>query len=119
MILKMITLVCLALFVLKILWNLRVPYVMLGIMWKHQVGDAEPRGVSVLPLVELPLLVGWIALAAIVDSQLWIYDARFVSAAGVAVAVGSYLHLLIVALFGTWMISCAKSNETPDVPSCN
>ena len=109
MILKGLTLVCLALCALKIGWNLRVPYVMLGIMRRHRSRDAEPRGVSVLPLVEVPLLVSWITLAAMIDAGFWVYDARIAAVAGIAAVVGSYLHFLIVALLGTWVISCAKS----------
>ena len=108
MFLKALTLVCFTLFALKILWNLRVPYVMLAIMWRRRPGDPESRGASVLPLVEWPLLAGWVALAAVIDADLWVYDARVASRAGISVAIGSYVHFLIVASFGTWIISRAK-----------
>jgi len=80
------------LFCCKIAWNLGIPYV-LAVRTLRQC-DQTSKGISMIPGVELTLLVLLVVLA-LVGAAPWPHGALRVAALGGLIIAGSYLHLVL------------------------
>jgi hypothetical protein len=78
------------LFGLKLAWNVSLPF-----------GLAPGRGASLMPLVELVLLVAAIVLAAFEPRVIW--RPATVALVGFAMAVSSYLLMVVTGGIASWL----------------
>jgi hypothetical protein len=94
------------LFGLKILWNLIVPYELARRAWK----GAGPRtsGISIMPLLEISLLLLAIGAAAWSGGGGWFHSPKDVALWGGLVVIISYVHLLIASRVAGWVVSRLK-----------
>jgi hypothetical protein len=85
-----------AVFCAKILWNLAVPYVL---VWRSRNGTAKRSGISLMPMIEVLLLVCAFCLALIAPLP-WPATAPRVAILGISLILASYLHLYAIAAVG-------------------
>lgn len=86
------------LFALKIVYNLTVPYTLLRC-------KKDEEGISTMPYVEAFLLLLAVILALFVDGNDFLLHAGKLSLVGIGLIVASYLHFVVVAMIGGWIIS--------------
>jgi hypothetical protein len=82
-----------ALFCLKVLWNLSVPYVL--------VMRGQSGGISLMPAIEIILLLMTVAIAAYTDSPL-LGGALRIGLGGGALVVASYANLWVGGPIAGW-----------------
>lgn len=98
----------LGLFFLKIVWNMTVPYRLLGRLWKFETGD-ERKGISLSSGVEFLLFILAILLSWLSSGKEIINDPfRVLILAGGALLV-SYFHFFVVGMVGGTLIAKLKA----------
>ena len=107
--LKILLHIILVLFLLKIAVNVATPYVLLGRLYKTKKEQTD--GVSLMPAVEIALLVALLLVGAFVDDDGFFYEAGSAAVFGVACVVLSYVHLVVVGLLGGRMLSKRDSSN--------
>lgn len=91
--------VLVALFALKVLWNLSIPYV-LGLQMLRE-RQTKTKGVSLLPWVESALLLGVLFLSITTKGEGWLHRPSAILGGGIGAILFSYVHLVAVgAAFG-------------------
>ena len=96
--------ILLALLALKCLYNLTIPYTLLGKMSRDDKG-----GISFMPYVDAFLLVMGIALSFFAGGNSFVSDPKKVTLYGLGAVAASYLHLVLVMIVGGWLLSRKKS----------
>ena len=98
-----------ALFLLKILWNLLIPIV-LGLRLFLADGN-KTKGVSMAPFVEAVLLLAAFLLSLAADGSTWLHNPRHVGLWGLALFVSSYAYLVVVGGTIGWFVSKVKASK--------
>ena len=86
------------LLLLKIIYNLTIPYTLLR-------SKNSKKGISFMPYLEFFLLVIAVILALFVDNTNILFNAGKLILIGIGLIVASYLHFVIVMMIGGWIIS--------------
>jgi len=98
---------CIALFVVKSLWNLGVPYAMIHEALKH---PKNRHGWSLFILLDLGVLA--IALVAcVIAGKFAPTETLNMLVCGVGVILGCYVHLIVVMLIGGYMFGLFPKNS--------
>lgn len=87
-------------FILKIAWNLCVPYV-LAARYRRMPGAAR-AGISIMPMVDLVAL-GAGATISFFGSWAWPWNPAGVLLLGVGCVVASYVHFLVSSALLGWL----------------
>jgi len=95
--------ILLALLALKCLYNLTIPYTLLGKMSRDDKG-----GISFMPYLEAILIVMVIALSFSVGGDSFVSDPKKITLYGLGAVAASYLHLVLVMIVGGWLLSRKK-----------
>lgn len=90
------------LFLLKIFWNVTVPY-MLAVR-SFRTKDGESRGISLLPFVELALLGISAGLSLTEHGSPWSWSIGTTLLVGGAITVASYAHLIVAGAVAAWVV---------------
>jgi len=87
------------LFLMKILWNLTVPYALAA----RAFGTKQSRasGISLIPGVEAVLLTVAVLLS-LVRGAAWPWNPGGVALIGMAMIIGSYVHLVVAGAIAGW-----------------
>jgi hypothetical protein len=104
-----------ALLVLKILWNLLVPYVLARQMWKSPTGRSQ--SVSMFTGVEV-IIVLLAGLASWISSLQGYLAPRYVVTVGILATVVSYVHFFCVAIVAGLLRSLTlriRNRNNPDL----
>jgi len=89
-----------ALFCLKLVWNLVLPYLI-----AFDPLDGRPsRGISLMPYVEVALLVIGIALAALRGGTTLGASLLQLAGTGTAAVVATYAHMAVAATIMGWLV---------------
>jgi hypothetical protein len=91
-----------ALFLMKILWNITVPYT-LAVRAFRARGD-ESRRISLMPFVELALLGIAAGLSLLGSGSAWSWGIGMTVLLGGAIAVASYVHLVVAGAIAGWVV---------------
>jgi hypothetical protein len=91
-----------ALFGMKLLWNLSVPYVGIMRVWK---GAGKTVSISLMPVLEIVFLLAWAILASVVGGATWVCNVRIVAIVGISGIVLSYVHMAVVGFLGGLLCS--------------
>ena len=103
MLVSILAVSCMTLFCLKLLWNLSVPYV--GLIRVSRGASGHDTSISLMPVLEVVFLTGWVTFAAIGIGGRWVFDWRSVSVVGISAIVLSYLHMVVVGFVGGLLCS--------------
>ena len=95
--------ILLALLALKCLYNLTIPYTLLGKMSKD-----DKSGISFMPYLDAFLLVMLIAFSCFAGGNLLVSNPKKVTLYGIGAVAASYLHLVLVMIVGGWLLSRKK-----------
>jgi hypothetical protein len=96
------------LFCLKILWNLTVPYMIARRSFRSE--GSKPKGVTLMPIVEVVLLGASVALAVPMRAD-WPLSPRGVLSWGALILVGSYIHLFVVGSIAGWIAQVLRKRN--------
>ena len=91
------------LFGLKILWNLAIPYELA--LRKTNKGGRKISGISIVPLVEIGLLLLAAGAAALSAKQGWLQSPKNIVIWGLLAIGASYVHLVIAGMVMGWIVS--------------
>ena len=94
----------LGLFALKIIWNLTVPYRLLGRLKKYEKGQ-EREGISLSPGIEIFLLLLAIFLSWLSNGNEFINRPFRVLALAGGALLASYVHFFVVGMIGGWLVA--------------
>jgi hypothetical protein len=95
-----------AIFCLKIVWNLGVPYELLRRRLKADTGAVQ--GISLAPALETAVLILIVVLSAVSTGDSWIETTSNVVTWGLILVAGSYLHLLLASFLVGWILSVLR-----------
>ena len=94
------------LFVLKVLWNLTLPYVL---AWRRYRGPGRANsGISLIPYLEIVLLIIATCVAALSHGPGWLHRPGRVAIWGGAVILLSYVHLAVAGVAAGWLVSALQ-----------
>jgi hypothetical protein len=96
-----VTSVVSVLFLLKIFWNLTVPYVLAA--RSFDTDDERAGGISLMPIVELVLLGIIILLACIGGGLFRTWGIGTTALIGATIVVASYGHLVVAGVIAGWL----------------
>ena len=85
---------------LKVLWNVAVPYVLVVRGYKSRA--AQSKGISLMPLLDVVLMAACVTLAFGAGAA-WPFGAKEVLVAGIAILLGSYVHLFVAGAIASWI----------------
>lgn len=91
----------LALFALKIAWNLSVPYVLAYRSWRK---GGEASSSSLMPVLEVALWLLALLLSFTVDSERLVHSSIWIGIGGLAVILLSLVHFVVVGAALGWVI---------------
>ena len=97
------------LFALKILWNLTVPYDLAWKAWRSK--GQKIRGISLMPYMEIGLLLLAIGAAALSDGQGWLRNPKNLAVWGGLAVAASYIHLVLAGMVAGWITSQMKEGQ--------
>ncbi|HEX8109190.1 MAG TPA: hypothetical protein VF516_15760 [Kofleriaceae bacterium] len=97
------------LFLMKILWNVTVPYTLA--VRSFRAKDGESRGISLLPFVELALLGVAAGLSLTERGSPWSWSIGTTVLVGGAIAVASYVHLIIAGAIAGWVVKKLRARR--------
>ena|SRR5882724_10625104 len=111
---ELILVVTMAILLLKIVWNLSIPY----ILFIRSINNRAMNrgGISLMPLVDITLIVIIITLSFIAQNSSWPWSAGCIAFGCGISTMGSYLHLVVAgAIMGcvARKIHKRKSTERP------
>lgn len=104
--------VIIGLFLLKIMWNLLVPYELTRRRFRE---DGEP-GIPLFTVLELLLLTVAVLTSALTGQQDSFHPWRIL-VYGLTAILFSYVHLVIVCVLGGWIASFYRRPDKRDEPS--
>jgi hypothetical protein len=96
-----VTLIVVALFIMKLLWNLTVPYVLAVRLWRTKTVDKVST--SFMTFIELTLL-GIIAILSLFDNGSplsWTIGTTLLVGGGLI--AGSYVHFVVAGFLVSWI----------------
>ena len=94
------------LFLAKLLWNQGVPYDLAWRSWKS--GGKSLGGISLMPLVEVCLLLMAIGTSALYGGKIWLPTPKQVAIWGAVAIMISYLHMAIAGFLMGWIVARSK-----------
>jgi hypothetical protein len=95
-----------ALFCLKIVWNLGTPYVLACRRLKADASSTA--GISMATVVEIVLLLLAVTTAALANGTTWFHSPKHLAIWGTIAIVASYAHLVIGGVLAGWVVSLIK-----------
>lgn len=104
----------LGLFALKLIWNLTVPFVLLGRLRANP--DGPRSGISMASGVEVLLLLVAVGLSAISVGEYWVNRPLLIAGWGSAAILFTYVAFYIVGAIGGWFVT-RKLPRSPDSSS--
>ena len=105
-----VTYIFMGLLTLKILWNLTVPYDLAWRSWRAK--GRKVGGISLMPYLEVGLLVLAIGAAALSDGPSWFQSPKRIAIWGGLAIVISYVHMVIVGMTVGWILTRLKKGES-------
>jgi hypothetical protein len=97
------------LFLMKILWNVTIPYVLA--VRSLRARDGESRGISLLPFVEIALLGIAAGLSVIDHGSPWSWSLGTTLLVGGSIAVASYVHLVVAGAVAGWVVKKLRARS--------
>lgn len=98
-----------ALFLLKIVWNILTPYVLGRRLYLTE--KDETSRISMAPFVEVFLLVSAILLSSFTTGASWLYSPKNIALAGVSLIALSYIHFVIAGVAIGWLVSRLRKQK--------
>lgn len=97
------------LFGLKILWNILTPFSLARGLLKDCA--KKTGGVTLMPFVEIALLIILIVFSAFSGNSAWFYRPLQVAFWGGVIIVGSYILFIVLGISLGWLVSQIKKRR--------
>ncbi len=92
-----------ALFSLKIFWNLLIPYLL---AWRVLQSESQyTNRISMATLVEIALLLACLGVASVASGSTWFHSPKHLAVWGLIAIVISYLHLAVGGTLAGLLVS--------------
>jgi hypothetical protein len=101
-------------FLLKIVWNLSIPYV----LWVRSARskNSDRGSISLMPSVEIVLLIAMVALSLRAHDLPWHWSTGCIALCGGILMVGSYLHLVVAGAIAGRFVRRIHEPRSPGRP---
>jgi len=109
MILTILFWVFTGLFTLKVLWNILTPCALAWELFKR--GGNKTRSMTMMPFVEIALLLMMILLSALSDGTAWFNHPTQVAVWGGVIIVGSYVLFVVLGVALGWLVAQIKKRR--------